>query len=268
MTNLNTKILDHIVHLTPPGSVEETSKQFRELGFTVIPGGTHTDGLTANALVVLADGVYLELISFTHPVSYYPPGSSGRQARESHAWASKSPGWIDFAFLGNGLLTGPNRVSNIINDRAKKEGSGVEYDPEIPGGRERPDGKVLKWVITSPGSRVPSNPTSNIEHPSTAQGISYLLVLTSPGTFSALTRQLTTVIGTPAISSMNTEAIWQLEAVHKTKGPKFILRISETEREVNFVQEVGTGIFEVAFSTEGKEGNVTTPYGRIAWIPE
>ncbi|KAH0584571.1 hypothetical protein H2248_010104 [Termitomyces sp. 'cryptogamus'] len=285
MTNLNTKILDHIVHLTPPGSVEETSKQFRELGFTVIPGGTHTDGLTANALVVLADGVYLELISFTHPVSYYPPGSSGRQARESHAWASKSPGWIDFAFLGNGLLTGPNRVSDIINDRAKKEGSGVEYNSEIPGGRERPDGKVLKWVITSPGSgvretlpffcgdvtprewRVPSNPTSNIEHPSTAQGISYLLVLTSPGTFSSLTRQLTTVIGTPALSSRNTEAIWQLEAVHKTKGPKFILRISETEREVNFVQEVGTGIFEVAFSTEGKEGNVTTPYGRIAWIP-
>lgn len=29
----STKTIDHLVHLTPPGSLEETSKQFRELGF-------------------------------------------------------------------------------------------------------------------------------------------------------------------------------------------------------------------------------------------
>ncbi|KAG6902672.1 hypothetical protein C0995_013364 [Termitomyces sp. Mi166 len=284
MSNSSTNTLDHIVHLTPPGSVEETSQQFWELGFTVIPGGTHADGLTANALVVLADGVYLELISFTHPVSYYPSGSPGRVARESHRWASKSSGWIDFAFLGNGLQTGTNCISNIINDRGKQEGSNVDYNPEVPGGRKRPDGKVLNWVISSPGSgvrgalpffcgdvtprewRVPSDPPPNIEHLSTAKGISHILVLTSPETFPSLTQQLTTVIGTPAISSTSREAIWQLEAVHKKRGgPKLILRTARTEGETSFVQEVGTGIFEVAFSTEGKEGNTTSPYGRIAW---
>ena len=76
------------------------------------------------------------------------------------------------------------------------------------------------------------------------------------------------MIGAPANSSAKTEAIWQLEAVYKMeRGPKFILRIPETEGEVNFVQQVGTGIFEVAFSTEGKVGNETTPYACIAWIP-
>ncbi|KAG6824008.1 hypothetical protein H0H93_002685, partial [Arthromyces matolae] len=115
-----------------------------ERKFSVVPGGTHTGGLTANALVILADGVYLELISFTHPSSYYPPGSPERVARDANPWSSKSPGWIDFAFLGNGSLT-DNRISDIINQRGRREGSGVIYNSEVAGGRKRPDGKVLKW---------------------------------------------------------------------------------------------------------------------------
>lgn len=34
MPDPSTKVLDHIVHLTPPGTVAETSQKFRELGFT------------------------------------------------------------------------------------------------------------------------------------------------------------------------------------------------------------------------------------------
>lgn len=97
---------------------------------------------------MLADGVYLELLSFTHPPSYYPLGTPEREARDAHAWASKSPGWIDFAFLGNGSLE--TRISDIINARAKLDGSGASYNFEVAGGRERPDGKVLKWVISAP----------------------------------------------------------------------------------------------------------------------
>lgn len=33
----STKILDHIVHLTPPGTVEQTSQQFKDLGFKFAP---------------------------------------------------------------------------------------------------------------------------------------------------------------------------------------------------------------------------------------
>ena len=32
----STRTLDHIVHLTPPGTVHETAEQFRQLGFTLV----------------------------------------------------------------------------------------------------------------------------------------------------------------------------------------------------------------------------------------
>jgi len=96
--------------------------------------------------------VYLELIAFTHPIEHYPEGSEERSRRESHIWASKLPGWIDYAFLG----TSPT-ISEIINSRAQEEGSGVRYLAEVPGGRETPAGRVLKWLITGP------DPTSNVE---------------------------------------------------------------------------------------------------------
>ena len=97
---------------------------------------------------MFADGVYLELISFTHPVSHYPPGSPARVKRDSNPWASRSPGWIDFAFLGNGSRS--ESIAHVINQRGREEGSGVRYEAEQDGGRTRPDGKVLKWLISAP----------------------------------------------------------------------------------------------------------------------
>ena len=185
---LNTQTLDHIVHITPPGSVDEVSKQFKELGFKsvispmqkpdhlwtwiyrVLPGGTHTDNLTQNALVVsrpllpithfisrrrnahgcqvFPDGVYLELISFVHPLSYYRPGTPEHHARDTHQWAHLPSGWIDFAFLGTGLRSPSQSISRLINERSKKEGSGIEYDLEVEQGRVRHDGVQLRWLIS------------------------------------------------------------------------------------------------------------------------
>lgn len=95
---------------------------------------------------VFQDGTYVELIAFTHPASYYPPSTPIRAKRDAHAWASKPPGWIDYAFLGNSSAS----ISEIINHRAEAEGSGVSYVPEVQGGRERPDGKILEWLIAAP----------------------------------------------------------------------------------------------------------------------
>ncbi|KAG5642319.1 hypothetical protein DXG03_002994 [Asterophora parasitica] len=311
MSSTNTKTLDHIVHLTPPGSVEATSEQFRNLGFNVVPGGTHADGLTANALVasdlhsiqagpfitlrcpfslvqILADGVYLELISFTHPSSYYPPGSAERKARDSHTWASKAPGWIDFAFLGNGSLT--TRISDVINERAKRDGSGAVYSSESAGGRRRPDGKVLKWVISAPslvGSaprgtlpffcgdvtprdwRVPTEPPSNTEHPSTTQGIAYIVILAPTQELQSISRQLTSVIGNPPVASTETEITWHLDALHAKHGPSLVLRSPSDRSETAFVREEGVGIFEVAFAVKDsrREGSDDTPYGKVIWVP-
>ena len=109
--------------------------------FSVTPGGTHADGQTANALVVFADGTYLELLHFTQR----PPSPSSPPARTSstkHPWAAKLPGWIDYAFLGN---AGSPSIARTINARAAADGSGVQYAPEVRGGRTRTDGRVLEW---------------------------------------------------------------------------------------------------------------------------
>ena len=161
MASLSTRILDHIVHLTPAGTLQDSVNAFQNLGFTsvlltftayihrnltqvmpyfsssVSPGGTHTGGKTANALVVFEDGTYLELLHFTSPPAPDDP----------NPWAHKHPGWIDFAFLGN---NGTPSIAETINRRAEAEGSGVRYAREVRGGREREDGKVLEWLISGP----------------------------------------------------------------------------------------------------------------------
>lgn len=96
--------------------------------------------------------MYVELFAFTHPIEYYPEGSEERSRRESNPWASKLPGWIDYAFLGTS-----STISKIINSRAQEEGSGVKYLAEVPGGRETPTGKLIRWLITGP------DPMSNVE---------------------------------------------------------------------------------------------------------
>ncbi|KAG6846809.1 hypothetical protein H0H93_011656, partial [Arthromyces matolae] len=116
---------------------------------------------------------------------------------------------------------------------------------------------------------VPSHPPSNTQHSSTASGIAHVLLVTSFETFTSLSNQLTTVIGSLPVHSTETEVIWKLEATHSSArtGPRLILKTADTSKETTFVEEFGTGIFEVAFFTKGKEGHADTPYGRIAWVP-
>ncbi|KAF9484981.1 hypothetical protein BDN70DRAFT_871984 [Pholiota conissans] len=283
--SVNTRTLDHIVHLTP-GSVEEVSKQFRKLGFNVLPGGVHAGGFTENALVVFEDGVYLELISFTHPESDYPAGSPEREERNKNPWASKSPGWIDFAFLGNGSLE--NRISDAINERAHAHGRADLYGPEQPGGRTRPDGEVLKWLISPPPVerrgilpffcgdvtprhlRVPSEPPSNTVHPSTAKGISFIRTLVSPTIFDQITKELQFVIGRPPLVSTPDSLTWELDTLHPLgKGsPRLIVDAPKTGGESEFLKNFNEEItiYEVGFRvTNSKKGAATTPYGRISW---
>ncbi|KIJ63346.1 hypothetical protein HYDPIDRAFT_113328 [Hydnomerulius pinastri MD-312] len=286
MSSPSTKTLDHIVHLTPPGTVAEVSQQFRDLGFNVIPGGTHAGGLTANALVILADGAYLELISFTHPASYYPPGSPGRQKRDANPWAWKEPGWIDFAFLGSSKAS----IASIINERAKEDGSDIHYVPEVDGGRVREDGKVLKWVISAPREehrrgtvpffcgdvtprdlRVPVEPPSNSVHPSDVLGVAHVRLLGEAGALSIISAQLTSVVGDLPHTSAESEYTWLLETPSGTsvsRKPLLILSSPKDEEEESYLAERGSGIYEVAFvvGRAGVEKESRTPYGKIVWL--
>lgn len=286
MSSPSTKTLDHIVHLTPPGSVNEVSRQFRDLGFQVLPGGTHAGGLTENALVVLQDGAYLELISFTHPASHYPPGSPERQKRDANPWASKDPGWIDYAFLGSSGTS----ISELINARAKKDKSRIRYDPEVDGGRERNDGKVLKWRISAPSQdtgrgvapffcgdvtprewRVPLDLPSNAEHPSGVLGIAYIRILVEDSDLPDIKANMTSVVGRSPVSNTSRRATWVLDTPRTDVAggkPRLIISVPETADERWTLRERGEGIYEVAFLVRSgmKAGQAWTPYGKIIWL--
>lgn len=261
-----TNVLDHIVHLTPPGTVEQASDAFRKLGFEVVPGGTHAGGVTYNALVSLADGVYLELIAFVN--SPQDP---------NHRWGSSRPGWIDYAHLGL-----EHDVAKTINSRAEKDGSGARYQPGVDGGRETPAGKILKWRVTPPVTehgvgrlpffcqdvtprdwRVPT-PGS---HPSTAKGVSYIKVAARTTVeFEELSRQLSSVIGsTPSkeLTTSDSQIIsWTLTTPSPIKGlhPKLILALQENSAT--------SGIAEVGFFVDkDKGGSPDSPFGKIIFTP-
>ena len=91
--------------------------------------------------------MYIELISFTHPLSDYPPNTPDHDARENHPWAHKEAGYIDFAFLGN---SGTPSIASTINQRASSSSVNVHYHTEVKGGRTRVDGKKLEWLISAP----------------------------------------------------------------------------------------------------------------------
>ncbi|KAL0059398.1 hypothetical protein AAF712_013839 [Marasmius tenuissimus] len=258
---MTTKTLDHIVHLTPPGSVDQTAQQFKDLGFKVVRGGKHTDGLTENVQVALSDGVYLELISFIHPVSWYPPGSPERLKRENHKWAGMPHGWIDYAFLGN-------------------DGSGDIYIPETRGGRERPDGQMVKWLLTSPITnkvatvpffcgdvtdrllRVPMEPHSNIEHPSTALGIAHVRLACNLSNAQALAQDITYVVGDSPKRLSPTYFEWELRSIYPTAGgPSRLILEAVDGISGHSISELGIYVEKAP-----EQDSSTTPYGKIAWV--
>ncbi|KAI4524927.1 hypothetical protein K525DRAFT_291365 [Schizophyllum commune Loenen D] len=276
-----TNILDHIVHLAP--NVKDATENLTKLGFNVLPGGTHADGLTENALISFPDGTYIELISFTHDPSYYPPNSPERTARESHRWANKSPGWIDYAFLGNGQLDPPNRISDLVNARAQAHGGEPIYKAEVPGGRLRPDGVRLDWVITAGeeegvlglipffcgdvterGLRVPSS-ANEITHPVGAQGVTAVRILVSEEDLAKRKQQLADIIGTEALQANEHSVHFPLSKT-KDNGVKgaLILSVPQDDDEREYLKTHGSALYELHVKASGgQQGVVKTPFGRI-----
>jgi hypothetical protein len=108
--------------------LEPAIAAYRELGFTVVPGGEHPAG-THNAIVTFADGSYLELIAFKRP-------------NEQHRWwgpGQAGGGFIDFCMATDDL---------VADVRAFRD-AGVKMGDPVAGGRVRPDGYKLSWVVAS-----------------------------------------------------------------------------------------------------------------------
>jgi hypothetical protein len=128
--------LDHIVFLVD--DLDEAIVNWRREGYTVTPGGVHTDGLTHNALICFADGSYVELLAFR------------TRDAGAHRWARfrSFPGPIDYALAHDNL---PTFV-------AEPTGQRLGYYAYSEGGRRRPDGTEIRWRTSWPPADVPGLP--------------------------------------------------------------------------------------------------------------
>jgi hypothetical protein len=106
--------------------LNRTIADYTTLGFTVVPGGEHTGGASHNALIVFADGAYIELIAF-------------KRANPEFRWwrvlDEAGDGFVDYALL----------PGDIAADVAAAKARGLDLDGPNDGGRLRPDGTRLDW---------------------------------------------------------------------------------------------------------------------------
>ncbi|KAF9700195.1 hypothetical protein EKO04_001639 [Ascochyta lentis] len=130
-----TQALDHLILFLPvdPSTKFPKLPSFFSKNFTLTPGGIHTDHVTSNTLILLADGCYLELICFIDP----------SKPVNKHWWASglEKQGWIDWCLTNS---SSPRESWEAIGGA-----SGSHAEP-VEGGRKRADGVDVKWAVTFP----------------------------------------------------------------------------------------------------------------------
>jgi catechol 2,3-dioxygenase-like lactoylglutathione lyase family enzyme len=118
--------IDHLVIAVK--SLETASKDYTDLGFTVVPGGRHTGIGTYNSLIAFEDGSYLELIGFYEP-------------RDDHRWFAplqKGGGLVDFCL----------QTDDLPGDTVALRRAGIDMGEPEKRDRKRPDGKEIRWVFS------------------------------------------------------------------------------------------------------------------------
>lgn len=186
--------IDHIVIISD--DLDTAIRNARTAGFTVVPGGTHGDGNTHNALIGFEDGAYIELIA---------PTEQGKHA--DHRWFGrlrKGGGLVDFCLLG----------SNLEEETAAIRERGVDYPAPFDMARAKPDGTRIAWKLsTPPGAvgekgwpfiiedttprelRVPHE-REQVLHPNGATGVAGVTVLVDD--LDRATREYEAILGTTA----------------------------------------------------------------------
>src|SRR5690606_519038 len=117
--------LDHVVLAVD--DLEAASATMRAEGFTVTPGGVHGSGATHNALIVFADGSYIELLA--------PTGQAGTDSANYAPLLGRGEGWSGYALCSD----------NLKKDVQTLRGRGVEVNDIVQGGRVTPSGDELRW---------------------------------------------------------------------------------------------------------------------------
>ena len=119
------KGIDHLVIVVR--DLQQASKDYEHLGFTVVPGGKHPVG-SHNALISFADESYIELIAFY------------REAVDHR--------WWDPLQEGERLVDYCMQTDDLRGDTRKLRDAGVAINDPVPWSRTRPDGYELKWILS------------------------------------------------------------------------------------------------------------------------
>jgi hypothetical protein len=97
-------------------------------------GGAHASGGTHMAVLGLEDGSYVELVA---------PLKAG---------AATDSGWSKLMLANAGACAWAVGSADIQKDVDALKGAGLAVDGPFPGGRKKPDGKVLKWRTAALGT--------------------------------------------------------------------------------------------------------------------
>jgi catechol 2,3-dioxygenase-like lactoylglutathione lyase family enzyme len=116
--------LDHLVVAVP--DLAAATKTYRDLGFSVVPGGRHPDAGTENALIAFRDSAYLELLAFHEP-------------RPDHRWWTPLQG-------GGGLVDFCLQTNDLAGDADTLRRAGVDLGEPESRRRIRPDGVEVRWI--------------------------------------------------------------------------------------------------------------------------
>ena len=116
--------IDHIVIAGP--DLDSLTTTFKSLGFNVVGGGKHPIG-SYNNLIGLADGAYIELLSFY-------------EDSPDHYW------WDAVHSRGGGLIDFCMQTDDVRGDYAIFQAQGVAMSPLVGLSRVRVDGYQLAWL--------------------------------------------------------------------------------------------------------------------------
>jgi hypothetical protein len=250
--------IDHLilfVPLDPATNLPQVPSFFSE-NFTLTPGGHHADGATSNTLILLADGCYIELISFVNT-----------DLAPDHWWGPDASftGWKDWCL-----------TNHMSPEENHAKASGTHGEP-IKGGRKRADGVDVKWAVTFPRGekggqdvrgkvpffchdvtprdvRVPLS-EEKTSHPCGATGVHQLTVIVpNQAALDSLKGTYTSILGAVEAHASG-EATFHVGHV---SGPdvdgdaKVILRLPRTTDEQEKVDKNGFWYGDVVLNAKGK----------------
>ena len=265
--------LDHLILFVPadPSTQLPRVPAYFSDNFTLTPGGFHADGATSNVLILLADGCYIELISFLP--------AAPESLVSNHWWGPSSTftGWKDWC------------LTNSLDPSKNYEQVKESHGEPIKGGRKRADGVEVRWSVTFPkGDKGGQNIRGRIpffchdgtekflrepldgektKHACGAVGVKELTVIVKDQALMDETKKIyEAILG--QVGKQGTDGVrFPLARVQEVeeleRGAEVLLRLPEDEEEKQCVAEQGFWYGNVVLCKKAETGNADKTKKRL-----